>query len=211
MSYFRAAGSTLLDIFKIMRLSRGVSNEINVETIATDVMMILWIKATITLPFRSSLTNLVVQWWQRICLKVCCTFGVFVLLINLRVHTVLNSCPAIFQTWKKFGKQRSSLEKWERVLSFFQSCNNLALFVIIFFRFGEILLNLAHTLVFLHSVFKVSIDHLFNNLESGKETIVLEKVWKKSWISDPKIYEPWHLLHVLFSAFLVIIVVSWAR
>ena len=61
MSYFRTAGSTLLDIFKIMRLSRGVSNEIDVETIATDVMMILWIKATITLPFRSSLTNLVVQ------------------------------------------------------------------------------------------------------------------------------------------------------
>ena len=61
MSYFRAAGSMLLDIFKIMRLSRGVSNEIDVETIATDVMMILWIKATITLPFRSSLTNLVVQ------------------------------------------------------------------------------------------------------------------------------------------------------
>ena len=61
MSYFRAAGSRLLDIFKIMRLSRGVSNEIDVETIATDVMMILWIKATITLPFRSSLTNLVVQ------------------------------------------------------------------------------------------------------------------------------------------------------
>ena len=61
MSYFRAAGSTLLDIFKIMRLSRGVSNEIDVQTIATDVMMILWIKATITLPFRSSLTNLVVQ------------------------------------------------------------------------------------------------------------------------------------------------------
>ena len=51
MSYFRAAGAMLLDIFKIMRLSRGVSNEIDVETIATDVMMILWIKATITLPF----------------------------------------------------------------------------------------------------------------------------------------------------------------
>ena len=61
MSYFRAAGAMLLDIFKIMRLSRGVSNEIDVETIATDVMMILWIIATITLPFRSSLTNLVVQ------------------------------------------------------------------------------------------------------------------------------------------------------
>ena len=61
MSYFRTAGSTLLDIFKIMRLSRGVSNEIDVETIATDVMMILWIIATITLPFQSSLTNLVVQ------------------------------------------------------------------------------------------------------------------------------------------------------
>ena len=61
MSYFWAAGFTLLDICKIMRLSRDVSNEIDVETIATDVMMILWIKATITLPFRSSLTNLVVR------------------------------------------------------------------------------------------------------------------------------------------------------
>ena len=61
MSYFWAAGSALLDISKIMRLSRGVSNEIDVETIATDVMMILWIKATITLPFQSSLTYLVVQ------------------------------------------------------------------------------------------------------------------------------------------------------
>ena len=84
--------------------------------------------------------------------------------------------PDMEKVWKteiKSGKMGKSLE-------FFQSCNNLALFVIIFFRFGEILLNLAHTLVFLHSVFKVSIDHLFNNLESGKETIVLEKVWKKS-------------------------------
>lgn len=61
MSYFWAAGSALLDICKIMRLSRGVSNEIDVETIATDVMTILWIKATITLPFQSSLTYLVVQ------------------------------------------------------------------------------------------------------------------------------------------------------
>ena len=30
--------------------------------------------------------------------------------------------------------------------------------------------------------FKLSIDHLFHNLESGKKIIVLEKVWRKSWI-----------------------------
>ena len=35
--------------------------------------------------------------------------------------------------------------------------------------------------------FKVSINHLFDNLESGKEIILLEKVWKKSCILDSKI------------------------
>ena len=35
--------------------------------------------------------------------------------------------------------------------------------------------------------FKISIDHLFVNLESGKIKYCLEEVWKKSWIVNPKI------------------------
>ena len=49
---------------------------------------------------------------------------------------------------------------------------------------------------FLPVFFKVSIDHSFDNPESGKskKNIVLEKVWKKSWILDPKIYtDPVHI------------------
>ena len=40
--------------------------------------------------------------------------------------------------------------------------------------------------------FKVSTDHLFDNLESGKRNYCFgKKVCKKSWISDPKTpYEP---------------------
>ena len=44
----------------------------------------------------------------------------------------------------------------------------------IFFRFGQILLNLActfaahHEKSFITQSFKISIDHLFDNLESGK-------------------------------------------
>ena len=34
---------------------------------------------------------------------------------------------------------------------------------------------------------KVCIDHLFDDLETEKEIIVLEKAWKKSWILDPNI------------------------
>ena len=36
---------------------------------------------------------------------------------------------------------------------------------------------------FVPTFFKVSINHLFHNRESGKKIIV----WKKSWILDPKI------------------------
>ena len=35
---------------------------------------------------------------------------------------------------------------------------------------------------------KVSIDHLFDNLESGKKELLFwEKVWKTSWILDRNI------------------------
>ena len=37
--------------------------------------------------------------------------------------------------------------------------------------------------------FKVSVDQLFDNPESGKKKLSFwKKVWKKSWILDPKIY-----------------------
>ena len=135
-----------------MRLSRGVSNEIDVGTITTDVMTILWIKATTTLLFQSSLTNLV------------CTFRVFFLLMNLRVHT---------ESWilaQQFSRPRKSLESRDQVWKncketwvFFQSCNKLALF------------NLAHTFVFLRFLRSLLITYLI--------TLSLEKkwlFWKKS-------------------------------
>ena len=58
-----------------------------------------------------------------------------------------------------------------------------------FFRFSQILLNLARTSV-AHRETKwdfcsCSIDRLFDNLESGKKKILF---WKKSWILDPKIF-----------------------
>ena len=40
------------------------------------------VKATIALPFHSSLTTLVVQWWKKSARKVYCTFRVFALLIK---------------------------------------------------------------------------------------------------------------------------------
>ena len=49
-----------------------------------------------------------------------------------------------------------------------------ALYKLIFFHFGQILFNLAHTFAGHHEkklcscILKVSFDHLFDNLESGK-------------------------------------------
>ena len=42
--------------------------------------------------------------------------------------------------------------------------------------------------------FKASLDHLLDDPESGKRIIVLEKVWEKSWVWNPKICtNPAHL------------------
>jgi len=57
---------------------------------------------------------------------------------------------------------------------------------VICFRFGQILFNLArlfaahHEKSFVSAFFKVSIDHLFDNLESGKRNDYFDKGWKKS-------------------------------
>ena len=54
-----------------------------------------------------------------------------------------------------------------------------------FHRFGQIVFNLAHTFAARHEkrmvpvFFKVSVDQLFDNLESGKKIIVLEKLLEK--------------------------------
>ena len=64
---------------------------------------------------------------------------------------------------------------------FFQSYNKFFLSEI-FFRFGQILFNLAHLFAghreqsFVPTFFKVSIDHLFDNLESGNELLFWKKV-----------------------------------
>ena len=63
-----------------------------------------------------------------------------------------------------------------------------------FFGFGQILFNLTHMSAEHHektivpAFLKVSIDHLFDNLESGKKELLFwQKVWKKSWILDRNI------------------------
>ena len=70
--------------------------------------------------------------------------------------------------WIFFSKLQQVLYKWN------------------IFRFGQILFNLAHLFAahreqsFAPTFFKVSIDHLFDNLESGNEVLFWKKVWKKS-------------------------------
>ena len=63
-----------------------------------------------------------------------------------------------------------------------------------FFGFRQILFNLTHRSAehreksFVPAFFKVSFDHVFDNLESGKKELLFwKKVWKKSWILDPEI------------------------
>ena len=78
-------------------------------------------------------------------------------------------------------------------LFFFKATTSVILQQVLYeshcFCFDQILLNLAHTSTFVAhheksfvpAFFKVSIDHLFDNLESGKRNNKLfgKKVWKK--------------------------------
>ena len=83
--------------------------------------------------------------------------------------------PSNFTDLEKVWKlEIKSGKKVKRGL-FFQSYNKC------FISFGQILFNLSrmfaahHEKSFVAAFFKVSIDHLFDNLESEKEIIVLEK------------------------------------
>ena len=44
-----------------------------------------------------------------------------------------------------------------------------------------------HEKSFVPSLFKVSVDHWLISVSLEKETIVLKKIWKKSWILDLQI------------------------
>ena len=83
--------------------------------------------------------------------------------------------PDMEKVWKmeiKSGKMGKSPEFLSKLQQAGFICN-------FFFVFRSSLTQFSpHICV--PALFKVSIDHLFNNLESGKEIIVLEKVWKKS-------------------------------
>ena len=89
-------------------------------------------------------------------------------------------CPAFL----RLGK---SLEKWWRVLSFFQSYNQSALYVFFFVLVKSYSVSPVHLqcimkkALFLHCLRTLLITY-FDNLESGKR-----KSLKKSWILDPKI------------------------
>ena len=104
-------------------------------------------------------------------------------------------CPAIFQTWKKSGNWRLSLEKGLKVLSLFLKRHQV-LYKWNFVHFGQISNSFLPVCVqrimkgFVPAFFKVVIDHLLDNLSLEKEIIVYYFNGKKpgpSWILDPKI------------------------
>ena len=98
---------------------------------------------------------------------------------------------------QQFSRPRKSLENGYKVykngkslfLIFFSKLQQVLYESHFFFCFDQILLNLAHTSTFaahheksfVPAFFKVSVDHLFDNLESGKRNNKLfgKKVWKK--------------------------------
>jgi len=82
-------------------------------------------------------------------------------------------------------------------LSFFLSCSKCFISEF-FFRFAEILFNLARTFAAHHEksfvpvVFLRSIDHLFDNLESGKRNYCFGKSLAKVLnFGSKNLYEPW--------------------
>ena len=101
------------------------------------------------------------------------------------VHTIPNSFPCVVwiatvQNWNKsltHIEQLAVMVLWTgsiQSLEFLKKCWSLPS-------------NFQTWKKFLR-FFKVSIDHLFDNLESRKKKLLLwKKVWKKSWILDPKI------------------------
>ena len=102
----------------------------------------------------------------------------------------LDNCPAIFQTWKRYGKYRylkSGITVKSLGVFSFQSYNECFVSDV-----GQILFSLAHSFAvhhekrFILAFFKVSVDHdLFDNLESGKRSYCFGKKSGKSlelWI-----------------------------
>ena len=86
-------------------------------------------------------------------------------------------------------------------LEFFSKLQQVLLLVK-FFHFGQMLFNLVHTFAAHHEkssvpvIFKVSFDHLFDNLESGKINSCFGKKSGKSlefWIQKPCVmYNPYN-------------------
>ena len=99
-----------------------------------------------------------------------------------------------FQTWKKSGKWRKSLEKWLMMdLSFFFKVTTSALEVNLFRLFKYYSFKLTRMFVVCSvqwkklwsCILKISIDYL--PWAWKKKLSLWKKVWKKTWILDPKI------------------------
>ena len=79
----------------------------------------------------------------------------------------LEICPAIFQTWKIELKSRKMMKSHEFVSKLHQ-----ALYVILFLFWSNLiqfhLFAVHHEKSFVRALCKASVDHLFDNLESGK-------------------------------------------
>ena len=104
----------------------------------------------------------------------------------------LEICPVIFQTRKSLENRDEVRKGMKKSWAFFQRYNKCFIsdvFFVFVKSYLSLLICLQHTtkkLLFLH--FKVSIDWTYLRTTClEKEIIVWEKVWKKSWILDPKI------------------------
>ena len=97
---------------------------------------------------------------------------------------------------QQFSRPGKSLENGDKIWknAFFQSyskCFISAIFVVLVKSYSVSAVRLQRIMkkkaLFL-GFFKVYIDHLFDNLESGKKNHCFgKKVWKKSWILTPRI------------------------
>ena len=90
----------------------------------------------------------------------------------------LEICPAIFQAWKSLQNGDKIWKNGKRVSSLFSKLHSNCFIIFFVFRFWQIL--------FFCCILKVSIDELFDNLESGKRYCFGKKSGKslEFWIQE---------------------------
>ena len=109
------------------------------------------------------------------------------------VASLVRTCRVRTESWILKNRD-SAWKKWQKGLGIFLKLQQV---LYKFFLFWSNRIQ-SRSLRF----FKVSTDHLFDNLESGKKNYCFgKKVCKKSWILDPKICTNPIITHYLGASF----------